>query len=295
VANPTPERMGPVCRLLDDVIPALRGEVCDRVDELLAREELVPAIWTGVMAALNQESWRGQEQAALLVGKHAHKPAADRLLKLQFIPREEPRVAAAWALRMIAVPETCPAILKRAQQLSKQRVTGPGLDGLDEQVGLLFEALAVMEYWQAEPLWLEYIAKNPVMGLFSRSTAIWALGLRFNGQHKPKLAELLVERLTDPASPPPELEYVRYTCALSIARMQAKEQVPRMLKWVGEYFLKSGEVVTEHALAVRWAVMQLTGVKYPDLKPVGFGLGGWFLEPIVPMAPAPAVEAGKQE
>lgn len=276
---PTPERMGPVARLLDDLVPELRIEVRDTLDTLLARPELVPAIWAGVLEVLGKDSWRGQEQAALLVGAHEHKPAANRLLELQSIPRAEARVAAAWALRKVAVPETCPTILKRLEVLTKQRMGGPPLDGLDEQAGHLNEALAVMQYWQAESLWMQYVPKNPPMGHYSRATSIWALGLRFNGEHKPQLGEQLIERLTDSAPVPPELEFVRYACAITLARIQAKEQVPKMLVWVIEDNLKQGNVRTEHALAIRWAVSQLTGEKYPDLNPIPTGKQGWFLEP----------------
>ncbi|MFN9370493.1 MAG: HEAT repeat domain-containing protein [Planctomycetaceae bacterium] len=276
---PTPERMGPVSRLLDDLVPGLRQEVTAKFDKLLEQPELVPAIWKGTLEVLGQDSWRGQEQAALLVGQHRHQPAAQRLFELQSIPRAEARVAAAWALRRVAVPETLPRIFKRVDQLTKQRVSGPMLDGIDEQVAHLIEALAVMEFWQAEALWRLYIPKQPVMGHYSRGAAIWALGKRFNGTAQPELAQQLVERLTDTAPVPAEMEHVRYSSAVTLGRIKADTHVKRMIDWVGEPNLKSGNVVTPHALAVRWAVMQLTGDEYPELQPFPVGKGGWFLEP----------------
>ena len=45
-----------------------------------------------------------------------------------------------------------------------------------------------------------------------------AMDLDGLGLTKPQLAELLIERMTDYAPIPPELEFVRYTCAISIAR-----------------------------------------------------------------------------
>ncbi|MFN7804308.1 MAG: HEAT repeat domain-containing protein, partial [Planctomycetaceae bacterium] len=168
---------------------------------------------------------------------------------------------------------------KRVDQLTKQRVSGPMLDGIDEQVAHLIEAMAVLEFWQAEALWRLYIPRQPVMGHFSRGAAIWALGKRFNGTAQPELAQQLVERLTDTAPVPAEMEHVRYSSAVALGRIKADAQVKRMIDWVGEPNLKSGNVVTPHALAVRWAVMQLTGAEYPDLKPYPVGKGGWFLEP----------------
>ena len=278
VTLPTPGRMGPVTRLMDDLVPGVRQEVTAQLDKLLENSELEPAIWQGTLAMLGQESWRGQEQAALLVGKHQYKPAAQRLFELQSIPRAEARVAAAWALRRVAVPETVPLIFRRAEQLTRQRNGGPTLDGLDEQCAHLFEALAVMEFWQAEALWRLYIPKQPVMGNLSRGAAIWALGKRFNGTSQPELAQQLVERLTDTGFPA-EMENVRYSSAITIGRVLGNEQAGRMTEWVGESNLKTGQIVTSHALAVRWALMQLTGADYPELQPVPYGKGGWFLEP----------------
>lgn len=276
----TPERMAPVASLLNDLIPDLRRDVCSRLDDLLARPELVPAIWSGVETVLSRDGWRGQEQAGLLIGKHIYKPAVNRLLELQSIPRAEARVTAAWALRRLAIPETREAIFKLTESLTAQRLGGLGADQIDEQVAHLFEALALMQHWQAEALWRQYVPKNPPMGHFSRATAVWALGLRFRGEPQPQLAAQLIERLTDTAPLPPELEFVRYACAITLGRIQGKEHVSRMVQWVGEESLRAGKVSGLHALAVRWAVEQLTGEKYPDLKPVTSGRGGWFLEPI---------------
>lgn len=278
---PTPERIGLIAPLLDDPVPDLRREVRQKLQGLLESESLRESIWRGTTAVLAAPGWRGQEQAARLVGDGKHQPAAARLLELQTIPRAEARIAAARALREIAVLETCPKILQRCSDLTQQRNGGPTLDGLDEQCAFLFDALAAMQYWEAEPLWRKYIPKQPPMGLYSRSSAIWALGKRYAGMHDPALAKELIERLTDPATVPPELEYVRYTCALSLARMGAKEMVDPMLAWAGANNLRTGQVKTEHALAIRWAVTQLSGEKFPDLVPIPTGKTGWFLEPFV--------------
>jgi len=112
----------------------------------------------------------------------------------------------------------------------------------------------------------------------SRGAAIWALGKRFNGTSQPELAQQLVERLTDTGFPA-EMENVRYSSAITIGRVLGNEQAGRMTEWVGESNLKTGQIVTSHALAVRWALMQLTGADYPELHPVPFGKGSWFLEP----------------
>jgi len=276
----TPERVAQLAPLLDDPVPDLRNETRQKLRGLLENDSLREAIWQGTTQVLAGEGWRGQEQAARLVAEGKYQPAAARLLELQKIPRAEARIAAARALREIAVLDTCPQILARCSDLTQQRNGGPTLDGLDEQCGYLFDALAVMKHWEAEPLWRKYVPKQPPMGLYSRSTAIWALGKRYEGMHDPALAQELIGRLTDPATVPPELEYVRYTCALSLARMGAKEMVDPMIAWAGAKNLQTGQIKTEHVLAIRWAVSQLTGTSFPDLVPIPTGKTGWFLEPL---------------
>lgn len=278
VRFPAVERIPAIAARLDDALPTLRREACESLHRLLDQPELEGAIWAAVMEQLTRSGWRGQEQAALLVGQRGYQPAAPRLLELQYVARVEPRVTAAWALRKVAVRETCPAILTRCEQLTTQRTTADLVEGLDEQVGHLFEALAVMEHWQAEPLWMKYIPKDLGMGVYSRCCAIWALGIRHNGVHRPELAVQLVERLTDPLLPP-ELELVRYACAVSLARIQASEQIDRMRKWVGEEALDTGHVAAKHALGVRWAIEQLTGKSLPPVQKLPRGRSGWFLEP----------------
>ena len=275
----SPERMAPVVRLLDDLIPDLRREVCSRLDELVQRPELEAAVWAAVRAVLEREGWRGQEQAALLAGKHRHQPAAARLIQLQSVPRADARVAAAWALRKLAVKESCPSILNRARRLTELRLGARSLDQIDEQIAHLLEALAVMEYWDAEPLWREYVPKNNSMGHLSRAAAIWALGLRYNGEREPKLAGRLIERLTD-VSFPAELEYVRYACAITLGRIQATEYVPRLIDWAGADSLRTGTVAAPSGLAIRWTVSRLTGEQFPELQPRPITQGVWFLVPI---------------
>jgi hypothetical protein len=53
-----------------------------------------------------------------------------------------------------------------------------------------------------------------------------------------------------------------------------------MIQWIGEQALRSGRVRSFQGLAIRWAVQQLTGEKFPELQPVAIGKSGWFLEPI---------------
>ena len=73
------------------------------------------------------------QQAALLLGKLVHKPAANRLVELLDSPRPEVMIGSAWGLRKLAEPATIPGILDKIRRQTAERRTRP-IPGIDEQV-----------------------------------------------------------------------------------------------------------------------------------------------------------------
>ena len=67
---------------------------------------------------------RGLEQAALLLAKLDHKPAADRLVELLKDSRAEVAITAAWALRVLAEPKSLPKVLDYFSDYSRVKPTG---------------------------------------------------------------------------------------------------------------------------------------------------------------------------
>src|SRR5206468_4210980 len=63
--------------------------------------------------------WRGLEQAAILLARLDHKPAARRLVELLKAERPEVFVTAAWGLRKLAVVETLPDALRQVEATLK--------------------------------------------------------------------------------------------------------------------------------------------------------------------------------
>src|SRR5262245_47098800 len=80
--------------------------------ELASRPEWRTAVTREGMRVLADPDWRGQEQAAILFALIDHKAAVGRLVELLPAARPEVFVAAAWALRQLAVSDTLPEILK---------------------------------------------------------------------------------------------------------------------------------------------------------------------------------------
>ncbi|WLD11749.1 HEAT repeat domain-containing protein [Planctellipticum variicoloris] len=274
LALPTPERMAFVGRLLDDPHPALRGRIRDEFVVLARRPELDGPIRDIARSVLAGESWRGQEQALLVLGTLDDDPSAVRFLDLLKSPRPEVLVTAAWGLRKVAVAETLPAIQQFVTEWTAKRRTMGFTLAQDHQIAHLCEALGVMQHQPADALLREYLPLNLVMGELSRPAAIWALGKLYDGRFDQKLAEALIGRVLDPATMPPEFSEVKQMSAVSLARMKATSTVERLQGYLGP-------VVTPHRepLVLRWSLMTLTGKEIPLPEPITVTVGSWFLEP----------------
>ena len=98
VLFPDRHRVIVLATLLDDPHPDVRGAVRDWLFELQRRPELADLVLSAATEMLAGESWRGLEQAALILGALDHRPAAPRLVALLESTRPEVGIAAAWAL-----------------------------------------------------------------------------------------------------------------------------------------------------------------------------------------------------
>lgn len=276
ITRPNSERVVKLVRMLDDLHPDVRRRVCEALFTLSKSPEFNLVMRPPSMELLAGESWRGQEQAALLLGSLDHKAAAPRLVQLLESPRDEVLTTAAWGLRKLAVPETLPAILDKAQRQTAVREAQPvQSSALDAQVVHLFEAMGLMKYSPAEPLLRKHIPKNFGFGDYSRGAAIWSLGHLYADRPDETLVKLLVERMSDIRSIPPEMQHVQIMCAVSLGRMQAKSEIKSIRNLMG-----SGLSSAQPTLALRWAYMRLTGETLPPVTPARFSKSSWFLTPL---------------
>ncbi|WP_197444241.1 HEAT repeat domain-containing protein [Maioricimonas rarisocia] len=274
VAVPDPQRVEPLASLLDDPHPDVRRSVRDDLYRLAGTDDLSDAVRRSARAVLNNDSWRGQEQAAILLGALDEETAATRLLDLLQAERPEVKIAAAWALRKLAIPETAPELFEHVQQQTKARRSGRGTDGLDEQVAHLFEALAILNFAPAEDLLREYVPKKFINGYYSRGAAIWSLGLMYAGRPDEDLVGQFVERMMDMHPTNPDVDIVYEMSATSLGRMNAESRLPEFEQRLG--------TVSAHdrlAYAIRWSIEQITGEPAPSPGPAIRSRAGWFLEP----------------
>ncbi len=272
--KPTPERMTAVGKLLDDQNPTLRNKVRKEFVRLAAMPELNDSIRAAGMRELAGTSWRSQEQAALLLAELDHKPAAPRLVELLEVERPEVMVTSAWALRKLAVPETLPAMFDKANRQTTFRLGNDWRFELDLQVAHLFEAFSVLKYREAEPLLRKHVPKELKLGEYSRSAAIWSLGKFYENNVDEDLAKQLIARAADSASIPTEMVRVREMSAVTLGRMKAMSQLPRLRELMGP-----SPELSQEASCMRWAIMQMTGETLPEPTAVKMGFGFSFLEP----------------
>jgi len=277
VLRPTPERMPWTVKLLDDVNPALRGDVREALFQLAKTPELDAVIRPAAMLQLAADSWRGQEQAALLLASLDHKAATSRLVELLKSSRPEVMVVSAWGLRKLAVPETLAPMLEHAHDQTRRRQAGDVPNALDPQVALIFETFGMMKYRAADSLLRQYIGKRVEMGEYSRGAAIWSLGKFNEGRLDAGLAQLLITRLTDMTPMPSEMPRVRQASAIALGWMNAKSHAPAIRDFMGPGPQWSGP-----QLAMRWAVIKLTGDPLPEPAKQQHGFGFSFAEPIPP-------------
>jgi HEAT repeat protein len=268
---PTPERIDRLADLLDDPDPPFRRQICDRLFEMASNPDLDSVIRSSGTRVLNGEGWRGHEQAARLLGALKHKPIAERLTDLLYSPRVEVQMAASWCLSRILVVETVPAIVVRIEELTNLRLKSD-VEGVDDEVGHLFEACGLMLAPEAQPLMKEYIKKNPALGDRSRIAAIWSLGLMYEGTNDKELAKALIDRVNDDETrPAAETNIVKTYCIVSLGRINAVEHVDE---------IKARYKGVKIGYAICWAVKKLTGEELPlpgIAEPV---IGSWFLEPL---------------
>lgn len=270
-ALPTADRIAALGRALDDVHPRNRYYVREELFRLAGQPEWDAVVREAVMEALGRPGWREHEQACLLAGALDHEPAADLLIERMESRRPEVMACSAWALKKLAIPETLPAMLDKAQRQTDSPTDAPLY--IDPQLAHLFEAMGRMDYKPADGLMRTYV---PLMRYrtTARCGAIYGLGYLHKGVPDEELAQQLIGRVKHRAGTPPEDVPVRQQAAITIGRMKAASQLT-------ELHLLQGEFTDpfDDDYACRWAIRELSGEDVPLAKVEPYFVKGWFLEP----------------
>ena len=268
---------------LNDHHPDVRNSARRALLTISEMPELRGDVIAAGEAILHRDQWEGLEQSAVLLGTLDHEPAADRCFELLTHSRTETAVAAAWALRKLAIPETLPRMLKFCEELDKTLEAGGGYAVSAPTVAShLLEAMGQLAYDPAEALLRRHIPKQaPRLISTLRQSAIFALGMLKAGSADDELCQLFYQRLIDGNPLPiPEPENVRYACVISIGRIKAPSLESKLRAQYPE--VSAGQL----NYSIEWALTQFTGeplgkavnskkgIFLLPLRPVGFRLEG---------------------
>jgi len=272
---------------LSDLHPDVRNQARVVLLDLDGKTEWRDVVRREAMRVLNGDEWQGLEQAALLLGQVDHKAAAPRLLVMLNGKRGEAIVAAAWALRKLAIPETLPDVLRYVEgqydKMNEDDTTGGrstlSPEAVDDQLAQLVQFLGKSKYRPADGLLRQWVPpgqpRNRV-GYEARAAAAWALGLIHEGTEIPEIATMLARRVA--ADKPTDVEdtRVRWMSAITLGRMKAKAGLPTLR----EYYVEKKPSLFPFNNACGWAIEQITGEKMPPAGTVELMQLGWFLYPI---------------
>ena len=263
--EPTAERVGALADRLDDPVPDVRRKARASLRELAAGRELWERVIAEATRVLAGRSWRGLEQAAILLAQLGHKPAVGRLVELLTFDRPEVYVTAAWGLRTLAVPDTLPAVLRHVEARQKYlRANADRPDATfvpsDHQLCQLNQLLGRAKYRPADAALRAFVPRmerpmGPAVCQESRAAAIWALGLLHEGEPVAELAAALEGRLNDVSSLPREDMRVCRMSAVTLGRMGAKRALPSLRKFCPDQKPSLDPI----ANACGWAVERITG------------------------------------
>jgi HEAT repeat protein len=264
-------------RLEDDHVD-VRIQARRGLQTLAANKELREGVLREATRMLSGESWRGLEQAAILLPQLDHKPAATRLVELLVFDRPEVFITAAWGLRKLAIPATLPAVVQyiQAEKGNKIARKNAPIDWIDHQISQLNQFIGQQQYQAADSLLRQQLpprGQQPALPE-SRAAAVWALGILHKGKPDPALAKILEERLNDYRSIPPEFPQVRLMSAITLARMEAREALTSIRKY---YHGKPADDPVNNACG--WAIARLTGEAMPPPETVRRLQTEWFLVP----------------
>ncbi|MCI0681443.1 MAG: hypothetical protein L0Y71_05000 [Gemmataceae bacterium] len=270
----------PHIRLLADRLDDLDVETRLKARQALLRLAEMQALRGQVVAEtarmLAKGQWRALEQAAIVLARLDHKPAAKRFVELQTHQRLEVRVATAWGLRNVAVPATLPEVTQLVdrewKRLSNPPASSRELEMVDHQLSQLIQFLGRQKHQPADPLLRRFIPKRGDLAE-ARSAAVWALGMIHEGKPAADLTKRLEGRLMDTTGIPPEDSRVRWMAAVALGRMNAKTALPSLR----QQYTDGEPSLNMVNNACGWAIARITGEKMPKPKTIHRVERDWFL------------------
>lgn len=291
---PTAENVRRLGDRLDDPHPDVRAEARRALRQLAAEPDRRAGVVEQAVRAVGDKSWRAQEQGAMLLAQLGLTGEVKRLLPLLDSDRPEVMVAAAWAVRVLDVPDTLTPVLEHVNRLTDRLLAArtPAPREADQQLAQLIQLLGQRRHAAADATFRKIMPRfvgggqpparsgnqqpgfTPLGGE-SRAAAIWALGLLYEGKSDERLVAQVIGRLDGDPGMGPDDQRVRRMSAVALGRMKAAS---------------ARDILDAHAhgiapttdpveVASRWALTRLTGAEPPPPGRVEVPYDGWFLVP----------------
>lgn len=257
---------------LNDVNPHLRRLAASHCLALADVETLQTSVINEVVAIHSGSQWQGCEQATWILGQLKHAASGGRMVELLGHERGEVKVAAAWGLYQLRLPEHLPAMLEHAQSVWDGFQSGElnlGMRGVTLHQAFLFDAFGDQKFKPAVTLMVNYVPKNLDIGVDARVAAVWALGMIHADEGNARLSNQFIARMEDDGQFP-EVEDVRNMAAVSLGRMNAESALPSLKK-----YSKVG------LNGAQWALKEMIGQELPPMRPNNIYVDDWFLSPAI--------------
>jgi hypothetical protein len=259
---------------LRDPIPAVRRIARENLWELSQRDDLRDAVIDRSIEILADDSWRGIEQALLLLTQLDQKQIRDRVFELLDHPRSEVYVTAAWSLRKLSEQDWSDQLFAALQKVLAQIDSAPTFQR-SYALSHLIESMGVHRHREAQQVLEQFIPKTAPYFHQTRSSAIWSLGYILEGKIDANVVEQLEARLDDGMSFPSEYDDVRAMSAVALGSMGSQASLPMLRKWYAA--LGRNSYIGSRSA---WAISALTGQPLEPATTPRSVLGGWFVEPI---------------
>ena len=273
--DPTAQSVKLLARGLLDPVPDLRRRSRRALLNHAADEKLRQAVIARCQQVLRIDSWRGLEQAAIVLTELDQRQIKDRLVELVDHPRGEVQITAAWAIKHLFEPDDAPRLHEMAKRVTAEIDAGQAPLSRSFVQAHLLEALGVLKHRPAVEDLTRLIPKTSPYLIQSRAAAIWSLGFLLNPQQDAGLIRSLEARLADANSIPMEHPEVRAASAISLGRIGDPASLGELRTWY-----QTEGPNRDVGRSSGWAVMQMTGEPLPEAEPHRQPIRNWLLEPV---------------
>ncbi len=273
--DPTPRSVGLLAQALGDRVPSLRRGARRILLRLAARDDLRSEVIERSAEALATDAWRAKEQALIVLTELQHRAINDQLPALTDDPRDEVRIAAAWAIKHLFEPDRGATVLDLATRITTKIEGGGPIESDSFVQAHLLEALGLLKHRPAVALLLKPLPKGSPYVVEARAAAIWSLGFVLNPQEDAASVRLLEERLADANSVPMEYPEVRAAAAIALGRIADPASLKELRNWQ-QYDGPNTPV----GRSCGWAIMQMTGEPLPPAITPQRQIVNWSIEPI---------------